>query len=44
MNARNDKAAASGVNSTPTFFINGKHAFDGVPTPEQLDAALQAAS
>jgi protein-disulfide isomerase len=43
MNARNEKAGADGVNSTPTFFINGKRAFEGVPTPVQLDDAMKEA-
>jgi protein-disulfide isomerase len=43
MNARNDKANAAGVNSTPTFFINGKKTFEGVPTPGALDAAVKEA-
>ena len=44
MNARSEKAGQDGVVATPTFFINGKKTFEGVPTPEQLDAAVQAAS
>jgi len=44
MNARSEKAGQDGVVATPTFFINGKKTFEGVPTPEQLDAAIQAAS
>ena len=44
MNARSEKAGQDGVVATPTFFINGKKAFEGVPTPAQLDAAVQAAS
>jgi protein-disulfide isomerase len=32
------------VNSTPTFFVNGKKTFEGVPTAQQLDAAIEAAS
>jgi protein-disulfide isomerase len=44
MNARSEKAGQDGVAATPTFFINGKKTFEGVPTPEQLDAAIQAAS
>jgi protein-disulfide isomerase len=43
MNARSEKAGQAGVAATPTFFINGKKTFEGVPTPEQLDAAIQAA-
>jgi protein-disulfide isomerase len=44
LNARSEKADKDGIGSTPTFIINGKKAFEGVPTPEQLDAAVQAAS
>jgi protein-disulfide isomerase len=44
LNARSEKAGRDGVAATPTFFINGKKTFEGVPTPEQLDAAIQAAS
>ena len=44
LNARNEKAASDGVGSTPTFFINGKKAFEAVPSPAQLDAAIAAAS
>jgi protein-disulfide isomerase len=44
LNARSEKAGQDGVGSTPTFIINGKKAFEGVPTPEQLDAAVQAAA
>jgi protein-disulfide isomerase len=44
LSARSDKAQADGVGSTPTFYVNGKKAFEGVPTPEKLDAAIQAAS
>lgn len=43
MNARNDKANAAGVNSTPTFFVNGKKVYEGVMTLDQLDAAVRAA-
>ena len=43
MNARNDKANAAGVNSTPTFFINGKKTFEGVPNPGALEAAVKEA-
>ena len=43
MNARNDKANAAGVGATPTFFINGKKAFEGVPQPQALDAAVKEA-
>jgi protein-disulfide isomerase len=44
MNARSEKAGQEGVNSTPTFFVNGKKTFEGVPTAQQLDAAIEAAS
>lgn len=43
LNARSEKAGQAGVNSTPTFFINGKKAFEGAPTAEQLAAAVDAA-
>lgn len=43
VNARNEKAAKDGVDSTPTFFINGKKAFESVPTIDQLGAAVTAA-
>jgi len=43
LNARSEKAQADGVGSTPTFYVNGKKVFEGVPTPEKLDAAIQAA-
>ncbi|MBN9318605.1 MAG: DsbA family protein [Caulobacterales bacterium] len=43
LNARSEQAAKDGVGSTPTFFINGKKAFEGLPTAEQLDKAIQAA-
>ena len=43
VNARNEKAAKDGVDSTPTFFINGKKAFEAVPTIDQLGAAVTAA-
>jgi protein-disulfide isomerase len=44
LNARSEKAGQDGVGSTPTFMINGKKAFEGVPTPEQLAAAVDAAA
>jgi protein-disulfide isomerase len=44
LNTRSEKAQTDGVGSTPTFYINGAKAFEGVPTPEKLDAAIQAAS
>jgi protein-disulfide isomerase len=42
---RNDfnSGVRSGVNGTPTFFING-HRFDGAPTVKDLTAALKAVS
>jgi protein-disulfide isomerase len=43
MNARSEKSVKDGVNSTPTFFINGKKAFEAVPTAEELGAAVEAA-
>ena len=43
LNARNEKANVDGVQSTPTFFVNGKKAFEGVPTAEQLDGLVQNA-
>ena len=43
VNARNEKAAKDGVDSTPTFFINGKKAFEAVPTLDQLGSAVTAA-
>lgn len=42
LNARNDKAAAAGVNSTPSFFVNGKKVYEGVPTAAQLDSLIAA--
>ncbi len=44
LNARSEKATQDGVGSTPTFIINGRKAFEGVPTPEQLSAAVEAAA
>ena len=44
LNTRSEKAGTDGVQATPTFFINGKKAFEAVPTPAQLDAAIAAAS
>jgi protein-disulfide isomerase len=43
LNTRSEKAGQDGVNSTPTFFINGKKAFEQVPSPAQLDPAMGAA-
>jgi protein-disulfide isomerase len=43
INARSEKAAQDGVDSTPTLLINGKKVFEGVPTAEQLDTAVKAA-
>ena len=42
VNARSDRAAAAGINSTPTFVVNGK-TLDGVPTFGDLAAAIAAA-
>ncbi len=42
VNARSEKAGADGVNSTPTFFVNGKKAYEGVPTLEALESAIQS--
>ena len=44
LNTRSEKAGADGVVATPTFFINGKKVFEGVPTPAQLDSAIAAAT
>jgi protein-disulfide isomerase len=41
--ARVDKAIKLGVNSTPTFFFNGKKVKEGEMTMEELDAAVAAA-
>ena len=38
-----DAALAAGVNSTPTFFVNGRR-FDGDPTVEALSLAINAAT
>jgi protein-disulfide isomerase len=43
LNARSEKAGQDGVASTPSFYINGKKAFEGVPEPGALDAAVQSA-
>ena len=43
MNARSEKAQASGVNETPTFFVNGKMVDIGSAPLDRLDAAIQAA-
>jgi protein-disulfide isomerase len=43
MNARNDKAGTDGVNSTPTFFVNGKKIYEGVIPLPQLEAAVMEA-
>jgi protein-disulfide isomerase len=42
INGRVDSAVAAGVNSTPTFFVNGKK-FEGEISLQQLDAAIAAA-
>lgn len=44
LNARSDQASKDGVGVTPTFLINGKKAFEGVPEPQALEAAVKAAS
>lgn len=41
---RVDKAIADGIQSTPTFFVNGKKVAEGEVTLQQLDAAIAAAS
>lgn len=43
MNGRVKAALDSGVNSTPTFFVNGKK-FEGEMSLQQLDAAIAAAA
>ena len=43
LNARSEKAGQDGIAATPSFIINGKKAFEGVPEPKQLEAAIQAA-
>ncbi len=43
MNARSEKASASGVDETPTFIVNGKKAQLTALTLDQLDTAIQAA-
>jgi protein-disulfide isomerase len=44
VNARNLRAAADGVDSTPSVFING-HKLDTLPqTPAEMDAAITAAT
>jgi protein-disulfide isomerase len=42
INGRVDAAISAGVNSTPTFFVNGKK-FEGEMSLQQLDAAIAAA-
>jgi len=42
LNGRVKAAIDAGVNSTPTFFVNGKK-FEGEMTLQQLDAAIAAA-
>jgi protein-disulfide isomerase len=44
LNNRSDKAGKDGVEATPTFFINGRKAFEAVPTEAQLEAAIANAS
>lgn len=44
LDARVDRAVkVDKIDGTPTLLINGKKAFDGVPTVEELDKALVAA-
>ena len=43
MNARSEKATADGVDSTPTFFVNGKKVFEGVIPLDQLEADVREA-
>jgi protein-disulfide isomerase len=43
LNGRMARIANDGVEGTPSFFINGKKFMEGVPTFEQLDAAVAAA-
>ncbi|MEI9891465.1 MAG: thioredoxin domain-containing protein [Caulobacteraceae bacterium] len=44
LNTRSEKAAADGVAATPTFFVNGKKAFESVPSLAELDSAIAGAS
>jgi protein-disulfide isomerase len=44
LNGRMARIANDGVEGTPSFFINGKKFMEGVPTFEQLDAAVAAAT
>jgi protein-disulfide isomerase len=44
LNTRSEKAGKDGVDATPTFFVNGKKAFESVPTEAQLESAVAAAS
>jgi protein-disulfide isomerase len=43
LQARVQAAVDAGVNSTPTFFVNGKKVSEGEMTLDQLDAAIAAA-
>lgn len=43
LNTRSEKASAAGVDSTPTFYVNGKKVFEGVIPLDQLEAAVKAA-
>jgi protein-disulfide isomerase len=43
LNGRVDKAVAAGVQSTPTFFVNGKKVAEGEISLEKLEAAIAAA-
>jgi protein-disulfide isomerase len=38
-----DQGSVRGVNSTPTFFVNGERQADGIPTPAALLAAVDRA-
>ena len=43
LNNRSEKASTDGVGATPTFFVNGKKAFESVPSLGDLDSAIAAA-
>ena len=44
LNTRSEKAGKDGVEATPTFFVNGRKAFEAVPSEAQLEAAIAGAS